>query len=575
MNKSMNVLGVGHDLWISAAALLRDGRVLSAVCEERLNRAKGFKGFPDKAIDACLASGNLALDDIDLIVCGWNPVWHMESPHGRYSGSTRWRPEYLYAVPNLLLPKAQQFPFGPVQQRFGEFKAPIIFLDHQMAHAASAYYLSGYEEAAVFTADGRGERHTGLLGKAKNNKIEVIDRVTYPHSLGLFYSLVTQYLGFKPHSDEWKVMALASYSSDHNNPYYERLKKMVEVNSSGVIELDLKICGYLSADSYGSNFFTPKFTEMMGIPERNKNEELEKEHYQLAWSLQRVFEDTMDECLRKLHAMVETDNLVLAGGCMMNSVYNGKIEKNTPFKNVYIPSCPDDSGIPIGAALWGYYEHLGRAEKHHHPHNYWGPEFSDQEIEKVLVSSKLSFERLTSPSEYAAREIAAGKLVGWFQGAMEFGQRSLGHRSILADPRNPDAKSIVNSAVKFREGFRPFAPAVLSERAHEYFDVAVDTKVPFMEKVYMFKPEMAESVPAVVHVDGSGRLQTVEKEHSPDFHALISAFCELTGVPIVLNTSFNLNNEPVVCSPEDAIRSFFTCGLDTLIVGPFVVKKGA
>lgn len=570
----MYILGIGNDMWISGAALLKDGEIVAAICEERLNRLKKFQGFPSKAIDKCLEMERISVDDLDLVVCGWNPAWHMESPHPRFSGSTRWRPEYLYSIPNLLLHKAKEFPFGPIEQKFGGYGASFLYVDHQMAHASESFFLSPYKEAAIFTADGRGERSTAFMGLGSPDGIEKLEEVLYPHSLGLFYGLVTQYLGFKPHNDEWKVMALASYETKENNPFYYALKDMIEINSDGVYKIDLSMCGFIHPDSYGVKFYTDDFVKKIKIPPRMPHEPITKLHKQLAQALQAVYEETMTLILTTLHKRTGMDSLVLSGGCMMNSVYNGLVTSQTPFKNVFISSCPDDSGIPVGAALWGYHEHFKKKQRIQHKNNYWGPDYN-KEIEKTLQDYKLPVEKLKNAGRTCAELIAEGKLVGWFQDRMEFGQRALGNRSILADPRRIDTKDLVNLTVKYREGFRPFAPSILADKTKEYFKIGneEDGEVPYMERVYMFKDDVKGKVPAVVHVDGSGRLQTVSYESNPKYYNLIKEFENITGIPIVLNTSFNLNGEPIVCSPTDAIRTFFSCGLDILIIGDYLVRK--
>ena len=569
----MYVLGIGHDLWISAAALVYDGEVVAAVCEERLNRLKKYKGFPSKSIDMCLREARITADDLDLIVCGWNPAMHMESLNPRFSSSARWRPEYLYSIPNYMLQKAVEFPFGPIEQKFSGFKAPIVYMDHQMAHASNAFYLSPFEKAAVFTADGRGERHTTSFGVGGPEGVKQLGEVLYPNSLGLFYGMITQYLGFVPDSDEWKVMALASYGNGENNPFYPALKSMVVVDGDGVFKLDLSMCGFYQPDAYGDRFYSDNFLKTMKMPPRRQDEPITEMHHQLAWALQQTFEETMSACLTALHNRTGKDNLVVSGGCIMNSVYNGRITSQTPFQQVFISSSPDDSGIPVGAALWGYYEYLNqRRRRVEHQHDYWGPSYED-EIEETLKKYKLPYEKLDDGPREAAKIIADGKLVGWFQGRMEFGQRALGNRSILADPRREESKDLVNLSVKYRESFRPFAPSIMAEKVEKYFHTEGNGTASFMERVYMFKDEVKKKVPAVVHVDGSGRLQTVEKETNPRYYALIRAFENITGVPIVLNTSFNLNGEPIVCSPTDAIRTFFSCGLDVLILEDYLIRK--
>lgn len=570
----MLVLGIASDLWISSAALVRDGAVVAAACEERFNRIKKYRGFPHKAVDYCLRQEGVTLEDLDLIVSGWNPLLHLEALHTRFSSTARWRAEYLYAIPNHVMQHARAFPTGPVEERFGSLKAPLVHVDHQMAHAANAFYLSPFDEAAVLTADGRGERQTTLFALGNDTGLTTLNEVLYPHSLGLLYGLVTQYLGFRPDSDEWKVMALAAYADDVDDHYYNVLRDVVELRRDGTYRIDLSMCGYHQPDVYGGRFYTSDFEEAIGLPPRTPNEPLAQAHYRLSRALQQVFEETMNAALRALHAETDQDCVVLGGGCMMNSLYNGKIARQTPFKEVFISSCPDDSGISVGAALWGYYHYTesSQAQRPAHQHNYWGPSFDD-EVEETLKRYGLEGQHLPDPPRKAAELLAEGRLLGWYQGAMEFGHRALGNRSILGDPRDVSVKDAVNRAVKYRESFRPFAPAILAERASEFFEMEEGERVPFMEKVYPVRRNVRDQIPAVVHEDGTGRVQTVQRSDNSRFYDLIQHFAALTGVPIVLNTSFNLNGEPIVCTPTDAIRTFFSCGLDVLILGEHLIRK--
>jgi carbamoyltransferase len=318
---------------------------------------------------------------------------------------------------------------------------------------------------------------------------------------------------------------------------------------------------------WGGRFYTPDFVEVFGPP-REPDAEITDRHHDIARALQRVFEETMQHLLTELHALTQLPNVALSGGCMMNSVYNGRITATTPFESAFIPSCPDDSGIAVGAALLA----ARPATKTAHAHNYWGPTY-DSEIDDTLARYKLQAEHLADAPAVAARLLADGLLLGWFQGRMEFGQRALGNRSILADPRPLATKDLVNAAVKYREAFRPFAPAILAERVDDWFETDHERAAPFMEKVLMFRDDVRDKVQAVVHVDGTGRLQTVERDTNPRFYDLIAAFEQLTGIPIVLNTSFNLNGEPIVCTPTDAIRTFMSCGLDALILGDRLLTK--
>jgi len=567
----MITVGLAHDLFISSAAVIKDGQVVAAIAEERLNRQKQYKGFPTLAFKECLRLGGITLKDVAAIAFGWNPTRHLEFPNYRESNNARWRAEYLYAIPNMVLGVTKQ-PSGEwMEQLLGDMDTRIRYYDHQLAHAANAYYLSGYDRAAVYTADGRGERDTAYWGWADRGGFYKLGGSYFPHSLGLVYGTVTQYLGFRPDSDEWKVMALAAYG-EPGNRYYPIMRSLIDVNpSTGRFFVDQKYFSYAQPEVYGGRFYTPDFVECFG-PARDGNDNIEQRHSDISWALQQVFEETMTVILTSLHRQTGEPRLVAAGGCMMNSVYNGKLTRQTPFKELFVSSCPDDSGISVGAALLAYHQLAEQPQSADHPDNYWGPSYDDQ-ILPTLQNYKLHFTRLENPADTAAQLLVDGLLIGWYQGRMEFGQRALGNRSILVDPRRPDAKDVVNSAVKYREGFRPFAPAILAERVHDFFCAEPAGQVPFMERVYMFREDMRDQVPGVVHVDGSGRLQTLEREHNSRFYDLIKRFETLTGVPIVLNTSFNLNGEPIVCTPADAIRTFYSCGLDALIIGDYLIRK--
>jgi carbamoyltransferase len=418
--------------------------------------------------------------------------------------------------------------------------------------------------------DGRGEKHTGQLGVARGHEVEVFEEILYPHSIGLFYGAVTQFLGFKPDGDEWKVMALGSYA-DSDNEFYEDLASLVRVDDSGRFDLALDYFEFYNM--VDSRMFSDKFVHRFGAP-RKRDEEIQPHHQQLAAAAQRIFEISVAKILTSLQERTGMSNVALSGGCFMNSVFNGKIDQLTPFSQSYISSCPDDSGTSVGAALFLEAQLSGQKSASPPQHNYWGPSYTDKQCLEATERYRLpGVEVVEDPSVRAAADLVDGKIVGWFQGGMEFGQRALGSRSILLDPRREDGKDVINAAVKYRESFRPFAPAILAERVADYFDCAPDTRVPFMERVLPFRKDKQDEVPAVVHADGSGRLQTVEREHAPRYRALIEEFDRITGVPIVLNTSFNLNGEPVVCSPEDAIRTFYTCALDVLYLGNVRIAK--
>ncbi|MFZ3043650.1 MAG: carbamoyltransferase C-terminal domain-containing protein [Minisyncoccia bacterium] len=569
----MRILGLLSQFWISSAALLKDGAIVAGAAEERFNREKMSRKFPHAAIDYCLKEDGSTIEDVDYIAVGWNPGVHLQSYNRRFSDTFRWHAEFLYNIPNSIFRHRADKRVPWVEQIFkhpkGETK--IIYVTHHLAHAANGFYLSPYKEAAIFTADGRGEDETTFFGTGKNNKITEIKTIAHPQSIGNFYSTVTQFLGFDPHSDEWKVMALASYGS-RNNAYYKKFKKILKLLPDGTFELDLSYFDYYLHDK--PRFYSPKFVELFGNP-RASDAPMQKQHYDIAAALQQITEETLSHMLTWLHKKTKQKNLVVNGGVFMNSVFNGKILKLSPFKNVFISSCPDDSGIAIGAAAYVHHDILKLPRMKPQEHNYWGPEYSDTEIKDAISKYKLTATHVPDIEKHTASLLSGGKIVGWFQGKMEFGQRALGNRSILADPRREKMKDLVNRSVKYREGFRPFAPSVLEEKVSQYFECGPKDRVPFMERVYLIRPQKRSIIPAVTHVDGTGRLQTVSKKYNPRYHKLISEFEKLTGVPVVLNTSFNLKGEPVVMTPTDAIRTFVSSGLDALVMGSYVLTKGA
>lgn len=566
----MKVLGICHDVLICSAALVVDGRVVCAIPEERLDRVKQSRVFPSLAIKRCLEHGGLSLREIDEIAVAWNPSIELETIPGGFLHARRWRTEHLAQVPARFMQLLGTGATAELTIR-GAAKdcPPITYLNHYDAHVANAFFLSPYEHAAILVLDGRAERQTSLLARGDGARIETLAEVAFPHSIGLFYGAVTQHLGFKPDGDEWKVMALAAYASGQNE-HYEPMKQLIEVHEDGTFELKLNHFEFFNF--FDRRMCSDRFVRTFGPP-REPGAPLERRHQEIAAAAQRVFEESVTSILHALQRRTKARQLVATGGCFMNSVYNGKITALTPFEEVFITSCPDDSGTSIGAALWLHAQRTLKRPVEVMRHNYWGPAYTDEQCADIVRRFKVSGEAVTDPAVRAAADLAEGRIVGWFQGAMEFGQRALGNRSILLDPRRKDGKDVVNAAIKFREAFRPFAPAILADHVAEWFECDPGTLVPFMERVLMFRPAKRELVPAVVHADGSGRLQTVDQDSSPRYRALIQEFHRLTGVPIVLNTSFNLNGEPIVCSPEDALRTFFTCALDVLYLGNVRVTK--
>ena len=569
----MKILGIAPDVWISSAALIEDGRITAGVAEERLNRQKMSSAFPEQAIAYCLKEAGCTLDSIDQIAVAWNPGVHLRSASRRFTHNMRWRGEYMSSVPSVLLGIQDNPEVTGIDQiiHLADSDTRITFVDHHMSHAANAFLLSPFDDAAILTADGRGEEETCTFGVGHGNQIEKLHSVSLPHSIGLLYGVITEFLGFRPHSDEWKVMALASYGNEKGNKYRSLIRSLIELRDDGAFELDLSYFTYYLFDNKPT-MYSSKLIDLLGSP-RRRDDPIEQRHYDLALAIQLVFEETFNHMLGRLHDETGQANLAFSGGCVMNSVYNGKVLNTTPFENVFISSCPDDSGVSIGAALYVYNCLNGQTERYPQEHNFYGPEYSSNEIEETLKSFKIPYEYHENIGKVGADLLSKGTLLGWFQGKMEFGQRALGSRSILADPRDIRSKELVNSAVKYREAFRPFAPAILAEQAEFWFEMPPGDSVPYMEKVYPVRPEKRDLIPAVVHVDGTGRLQTVSKDTNPRFHSIIEAFGAITGVPVILNTSFNLNGEPIVSSPVDAIRTFYSCGMDALFLDHYLIRK--
>ena len=573
----MKVLGLHVTGDQSSACIVEDGVVTHAVAEERLNREKRSRKFPEKAIQWCMQSSGMDdLGSFDSIAVAWNPMRHMELMN--MSGFTSWRrydPEWLYIVPNNL----QQFiktsiDGSATRLSWGAgFDQKLNFVDHHLCHIAHAAFQSNFRDCAVLIADEYGEFSTATMAMVKDGKVDEIMKSPFPHSLGAFYATITEYLGFRKNSDEWKVMGMAAYGDPKK--YYKEIKSLIHWNAES-LELTLNLKYFEHFNMKVSTYYSPYFRKLFDFAPRLKSDELAQGHYDFAASAQRVFEEIVFAMLNSLHDSTGCPNLVMGGGCIMNSLLNGQVLDNTKFKEMFITYAPADNGGAIGAAMWTC--HQAKAIKlpvknYEPPTPYLGPTFSLKQIEETIKKFKIPYHKGADFIDLAAGHIVEGKIVGWFQGALEFGERALGNRSILADPRNVSMKDTVNAVVKYREHFRPFAPAILEEKAADYFEMPRNVRVPYMEQVYAIKPDKRDKVAAVTHQDGTGRLQTVSKKTNPLFHALISKFGELTDVPVLLNTSFNVQGEPIVCSPEDAIRTFFSCGMDVLVIGDCLIVK--
>ena len=569
----MYILGISTGI-ISSAALIKDGEVVCALAEERKTRKKRTRDFPINAIKFLLSSEGISLEEVDYVAQSWNPAINLLKYKESYSNSYRWIPEMLYATPNHLLEIINQkddckYVLQKLAFTHNDSDLNIYYVQHHLCHAALSYYLSSMNEAAILTVDGFGENACCLLAKGSVSGINKIEEIYFPHSLGAFYETMTEFLGFIPDSDEWKVMGMAAYGNP--SVYQNAIEKLVILKEDGKYELDLTYFEHYNFDT--PKRYSPKMEAIIGKA-RDKHESIEQRHYDIAASVQLTFEKAVYHLLNYLFKITNLKKVCLSGGAAMNCVMNGKIVGNTPFEEVFIPYAPDDSGNSIGGALYLHHNILGR------PYNvkketssYLGRSWSDKEIKEILDKYQVSYIVPDDLYLTTVKLIKDENIVGWFQGRAEFGQRALGNRSILATPLEKDIKRKINAKIKYREDFRPFAPSILEERVRDFFDITENVKSPYMEQVFPVKKEMQSKIPAVVHNDGTGRVHMVSKKTNTEFYRLIEAFESLTTIPILLNTSFNVSGEPIVNSPEDALRTFTTSGLDVLVIGKYIITK--
>lgn len=563
------ILGLNAVGFNTSSILLRGNEIFSAVEEERLIREKRTRRFPASGIKFHLEKAGIDLKDLKAIAVAWNPATNLEAHNAAQSARQRYLGEIFYSVPSFLMSlqksAAAEMSTQTIALENGT-TLPIYYVRHHLCHAGN-FFSSPFDEAAILTVDAFGEKQSTTFSVGKGTKIESIWSQDFPHSLGGFYSTLTEFLGFQAQNDEWKLMGASSYG----NPavFRKRLRELVELLPEGGFELDLSYFNFYQF--HRPLRYTQKLSKLLGIEPNTQGRPLTQEYYDLAASAQELFEVIYFHLLKQLRDKTGMSNVVLSGGCALNSLANGKILAETGFKDCFIPPVPDDSGGAMGAAYYVYHKEFGGKRGTPMRSNYLGPSFSEDEISSYLKKYKIRHRTVENPAKEGARLIASGKIIGWFQGGLEFGDRALGNRSILADPRDASMKDKVNETVKYREPFRPFAPSILEERISEYFVGAVST--PFMEKVFPIREDKRHIIPAVTHVDGTGRIQTVTKAQNALYWELISEFEKITGIPIVLNTSFNLKGEPMVCEPTDAIRTFFSSGLDALVIGRSIVEK--
>jgi carbamoyltransferase len=562
----MHVLGINYSN-DAAASLVTDGAVIAACQEERFRRQKHYSGFPTQAVDYCLQAGNISFEELDAVAFFWNPGVHAEA-FAKPSNTPRHHLEYLFSVPNHLLTGwLDGVGVTGLRQELTLTTGKslrIEYVTHHLAHAASAFYRSNYAESAFLTIDGYGEKSAATWGRAQGTTLETLHTVDFPHSVGSLYAAFTQYLGFQANNGEGKVMGLASYGkpSDH----LEQLRSWVSLTDDG-FELDLTYFDYYLERR---RRFSPKLVKAMG-PERRPDDELTERHHDIAFAVQRVSEEIVLHLARLTKERTGLDRLCMAGGVVLNCVANTRVQQEAGFDHCFFQPSSSDAGTSMGAAL--VVAHAMGAPRVTHPlTEYLGPSYDNDAVESALKKGNVAYLKVADVEERAAEALAAGHIIGWFQGRAEFGPRALGNRSILADPRGADTKDVLNARVKFREPFRPFAPSVLAERSEEYFDGA-GVESPFMILVYPTRDAHQETLAAVTHVDGGARVQTVTTEQNPRYHRLIEAFGQRSGVPCVLNTSFNIRGEPIVQTPADALKCFFTTDMDLLFLGDFVVWK--
>lgn len=589
----MDILGISCFYHDSSAVLLRDGQLIAAAAEERFSRRKHDSGYPQHAIRYCLEEGGIGPGELDYVVFYEKPLLKFDriltSCLATFPRS--WR---LFRESMLTWFSEKLWIKGRLLDKLGIPSDRLLFCPHHLSHAASAFYPSGFDEAAILTVDGVGEWATATMGVGKGTEIRLERELRWPHSLGMLYSAFTAFLGFEVNEGEYKVMGMAPYGSPR---YLDKVWKVVRVGDDGALELDLD---YFSFHRSPLRAFSDKFEALFGPPRDPKSrffthssgypsyfgampydfveqQELNERYADIAASIQRATEDILLKMVEGLYRRTGLRRLCIAGGVGLNSVANGRILKETPIEELYVQPSAGDGGGALGAALYVWHALLGKPRSFVMDHAYWGKEYG--EIEEALRVEGFPAERVEDDSDLidrAVEDLQAGKVIGWYQGRFEWGPRALGNRSILADPRRVEMKDIVNTKIKFREPFRPFAPSVLSEHAQDYFlteDIAVQPTARFMLCVSEVRAERRDEIPAVVHVDGSARPQVVVKETNPRYHLLIERFYEATGVPVILNTSFNLRGEPIVSSPADALSTFERSEMDSLYLGRHVIRK--
>ena len=580
----MNIIGINAYHADSSACLVIDGKLINAVEEERFTRIKHWAGFPIQSIKFCLENANLKISDINKISLNFDPNANLLK---KILFIIRKKPSVGLILNRLKRKKKYQSIKTILDKEFTDdkFKGDIENIEHHYAHLSSAYHVSPFDKACVLSVDGFGDFASTAWGFGEKNQIKINKKIYFPHSLGIFYQAITQFLGFKNYGDEYKIMGLAPYGKP---TFVNKLKEILQLNSDGTFKLNLDYFKFYKQNfSYKwdageikiEDLYSKKLINLLG-EEKTKKNKIEDFHKDLAHSTQKVYEEAFLNILNNLFKKYKNENLCISGGCGMNSVANGKILNNTNFKNIYVQPAAGDAGGSIGAAYASYFKDKKNKKNFQMTHSYWGTSFDDKQILKTINENEIKIKNQNCKHEkilddeslckIVSKMISEGKVVGWFQDKMEWGPRALGNRSILGDPRRADMKDILNIKIKRRESFRPFAPSILREHVKDWFEQEDD--VPFMMKVYQVKKNKRHEIPAVTHVDGSGRLQTVKQETNSKYYNLIKQFYNLTNVPILLNTSFN-ENEPIVSKPEEALDCFLRTKMDVLVLGNNLIQR--
>ena len=567
----MIILGISCYFHDSAACIIKDGKIIAAAAEERFTRIKHDNNFPKKAIEFCLDSLQIAANEINLISFYEKPLIKFDRVLCQHIDN--FPKSYRQFIKTMGPWLGSKLQLKKTLEKEMNYFGKINFVDHHLSHAASSFYLSPFETASIVTIDGVGEWATTTIGKGSGKKIKIEKQINFPHSLGLLYSTLTTYLGFSANDSEYKVMGLAAYGNP--DVYKEKFDQIVEVFSDGSFQLNMD---YFDFD-WSKEMPSKKMSKLLGHPARKKDEIVKKYHEDIAAALQLKLEEVVFNILNQTYKNHKNKNLCLAGGVALNSVLNGKILSNTPFKKLFIPPDPSDAGAAMGAALYSYTRLTGKLTNKEKFHPYLGPEYRWHQIEKELKKYKLKYKFIENDQELidkTATLIKNKKVIGWFQGRMEWGPRALGNRSILASATTTKMRDIINEKVKKREMFRPFAPVILEEETKKYFktDEYISPSARWMLMVYPFKEKGIKEVPAVVHVDNSGRLETLIREDNPKYYDLVKSYKKKTKIPIIINTSFNVKGEPIVCTPKDAINCFLTTDIDYLVIDNYMVKKG-